>query len=124
MINEPTHILESFSSCIHLVFVSQPNLITESDVHPSLHPNSYHQIIFTKCNREVHHPSPYFHEVWYYQDANTSLIRRAVAMFDLDRIFVNTNINKKVFTLNKTILSILSNFIPHETLTIDDKEPP
>ena len=31
-------------------------------------------------------------------------------MFDWDR--------------NKTILNILSNFIPHETLTIDDKDPP
>ena len=30
----------------------------------------------------------------------------------------------KRFTLNKTILNILSNFIPHEALTIDDKDPP
>ena len=43
-------------------------------------------------------------------------------MLYLDRAFVNTNINKKVFILNKTILSILSNFIPHETLTIDGKD--
>ena len=38
-------------------------------------------------------------------------------MFDWDRAFVNTNVNEKVFILNKTILNILSNFIPHETLT-------
>ena len=44
MIDKPTHILES-SSCIDLIFTSQPNLITESGVHPSLHPNSHHQII-------------------------------------------------------------------------------
>ena len=30
----------------------------------------------------------------------------------------------KRFIRNKTILNILSNFIPHETLTIDDKDPP
>ena len=45
-------------------------------------------------------------------------------MFDWDRAFVNTNVNEKVLILNKTILNILSNFIPHETLTIDDKDLP
>ena len=45
-------------------------------------------------------------------------------MFDWDRAFVNTNINRKVFILNKTISNILSTFIPHEILTIHDKDPP
>ena len=44
-------------------------------------------------------------------------------MFDCNRAFVNINLNEKVFILNKNILNILSNFIPHETLTIDDKDP-
>ena len=82
IINEPTHRLESSSSCIDLIFTSQPNLITESGVHPSLHPNSYHQIIFAKFNLEIHYPSPYFWDVWHYQDANTDHIRRAIDMFD------------------------------------------
>ena len=30
---------------------------------------------------------------------------------------------EKVFILNKTILNILSNFILHETSTVDDKDP-
>ena len=124
MINEHTHILESSSSCIDLIFTSQPNLITESGVHPPLHPNSHHQIIFAKFNLEIHHPPPYFREVCHYHDANTDLIRRAIDMFDWDKAFVNTNVKEKVFILNKTILNILSNFIPHETLTVDDKDPP
>ena len=57
------------------------------------------------------------------KDGNNDLIRRTVAMFGCDRAFVNTNVNEKVFILNKTILNIFSNFIPHETLTIDDKDP-
>ena len=36
VIHEPTHILESSSSCIDLIFTSQPNLITESGVNPIL----------------------------------------------------------------------------------------
>ena len=42
MINEPKHILQPSCSCIDLIFISQANLITESGVHPSLHPNSHH----------------------------------------------------------------------------------
>ena len=123
MIIELTHILESSSPCIDLIFPSQQNLITESCVHLSLHPNSHHQMIFGKFNLKINYPPPYFCDVWNYQDANTDLIRRAIDMFDWDRAFVNTNVNEKVFILNKTIFNILSNFIPQKTLTVDDKDP-
>ena len=32
LINEPTHLLENSSSCIDLIFTSQPNLVVESGV--------------------------------------------------------------------------------------------
>ena len=35
-------------------------------------------------------------DVWHYQDANTDLIRRTIAMFDWDKAFVNTNVNEEV----------------------------
>ena len=120
MIDESAHVLEPSSSCIDLIFTSQPHLITESGAHPSLHPNSHYQVIFAKFNLEIHYPPPYLRDVWSYQDSNTDLIRRAIAMFDWDRAFVNTNVN--VFILHKTSLNILSNFIPCETLTNDDKD--
>ena len=107
--NEPTHILESSSSCIDLIFTSQPNLITESGFHPSLHSNSHHQIIFAKFNLEFIFLSLYFRNTWHYQDANTDL--------------VNTNVNEKVFILNRTFINILSNFIPHKTVTVDGNDP-
>ena len=45
-------------------------------------------------------------------------------MFDGYRAFVNNNVNKKIFILNKTILNILSNSISHEVLSLDDKDTP
>ena len=42
VIKEPTHILDNYSTCIDLISTSQPNLIIESGVHPSLHPNCHH----------------------------------------------------------------------------------
>ena len=50
VIREQIHILDNTSSCIDLIFTSQPNLITESDVHLSLHPNCHYQIVYAKFN--------------------------------------------------------------------------
>ena len=59
-INEPTHVLESSSSCIELIFTSQRNVTTESVVNPPLYSNSHHQIIFAKFNLEILFLLPYF----------------------------------------------------------------
>ena len=124
MIKEPTHILNTSSLCIDLIFTSLPNLIIDSGVHSSLHPNYHHQIVYAKFNLEITYPPPYLREVWHYKDANIELIRRAINGFNWTRAFSNTSVNEKVNIFNNTILNILSNFIPHEILTCDDKDPP
>ena len=53
-----------------------------------------------------------------------TLIRRAIKEFNWERAFSNTNVNEKVDIFNRTILNILSNFIPHETIVCNDKDPP
>ena len=45
LIQEPTHILSNTSSCIDLVFTSQPNLVTESGAHSPLHENCHHRLV-------------------------------------------------------------------------------
>ena len=37
IINEPTLIIGDSSSCVDLIFTSQPKLVMESEVHSSLH---------------------------------------------------------------------------------------
>ena len=44
--------------------------------------------------------------------------------FNWQRAFSNKNFNEKLDTFTETNLNILSNFIPHETLTCDDRHPP
>ena len=122
IIAEATHILESSSSCIDLIFATQPNL--ESGVHPLLHPNCHHQIVFPNFDLQIYYPPPYPREIWNYKQANTELIRRAITDFNWDRAFLNTNVNEKVSIFSSTILNILSNFIPDETIVCDDKDPP
>ena len=105
-------------------FTSQPNLVVESDVHPSLHPNCHHQRVFAKVNLMISYPPPYSGEVWHYSEVNTDLIRRAISNFNWVKAFYNANVNKKVSIFNETILNILSNYIPHVTLICDDRHPP
>ena len=42
LISETTRLLGNSSSGIDLIFTSQLNLVVESSIHPSLHPNSHH----------------------------------------------------------------------------------
>ena len=121
IINEPIHILENSSSCIDLIFTSQPNLSVESGTQHSLHPNCHHQIIYTRFNLEVLYPSPYTREVCHDKDSNVDLIRRSINEFDWDRAFANKHVDEKVLIFNKTFLNILNNFIPHEVIICDDK---
>ena len=114
IINEPTHISNTSSSCIDLIFTSQPNLITDSGVHSSLHPNCHHQIGFAKLNLHILYPPPYLREIWHYREANTGLIR-AIKEFNWERAFLNTSVNEKVDIFNRTILNILSNFSNHRS---------
>ena len=124
VINEPTHILENSSSCIDLIFCSQSNLITKLGVHSSLHENCHHQIIFAELNLNICYPPPYEREVWYYNKAETDLIKAAISQFEWEKAFENTDANEKVSILNETILNIMRNYIPNEMKTFNDKDPP
>ena len=62
VMNGPTHILQSSSSFIKLIFISQSNLIIESGVYLSLHPKPNHQIISGKFNLDILYPPPYFRD--------------------------------------------------------------
>ena len=67
IIHEPTHILESSVSCIDLIFTSQENLVTNSGVHSSLHPNYHHQIVFSNFNLKIYYPPSYERFIWKYE---------------------------------------------------------
>ena len=110
LINEPTHLLQNSSSCIDLIFTSQPNIIVE----PFLYLNCHHQIIFAKFDLKIYYPPPYLRDIWHYKEANTDLIERTISNFNWEKAFSNTYINEKVSLFNKTILSILNNYVPHE----------
>ena len=77
VINEPTHISQNLNSCIDLLFTNQQNLITDARIHPSLHCNCYHEIIYGKFNLKIFYPPPYERHIWHYKHANTDMTSKA-----------------------------------------------
>ena len=124
VISDPTHILESSSSCIDLIFASQPNLVMNSGVHSSLHLNCHHQIIHAKFNLKIFYPPSYERVVWHYQYANNDLIQCSISHFNWERAFSNKGVNKQISIFNETILNIMTNTISNETKIFNDWEPP
>ena len=122
-IHEPTHILESSVSCPDLVFPSQENLATNSGVHSSLHPNCHYQIVFSNFNLKIHYPLPCEHLIWKYEKANADHTKRAIKDFAWENKLSLIDINDQVVLFNETIVNIMSNFIPNETMTFDDRDP-
>ena len=72
LINEPTHIQTSSSSCIDLIFTDQPNLSVNSGPHTLLHRNCHHQIVHSSFN--ISFPSPYQQLLWDYKKADSKNI--------------------------------------------------
>ena len=96
----------------------------DAGIHPSLHASCHHQIVYAKFNLKIHYPPPYEREVWHFQKADINLIRRAMNEFNWERAFFNLNINEMVSVFNTTVKNIMANFIPHETMICDDRDPP
>ena len=92
-------------------------------VRSSLHENCGHQIIYAKFNLKIYYSSPYEEEIWHYQKENIEKIRKAIDRFPWAMRFTNIDVNEKVNLFNKTIKNIILNYIPHETITCNDRDP-
>ena len=75
------HIYQSFSSCIDLIFTNQPNLVTDSGVHPWLHSNCHHQIVYAKFNFKIIYPPPYVRHIWHYNHEKSESIRKVLEFY-------------------------------------------
>ena len=74
-------LVSNYGSQQLILFFSQSNLVMGSDVHPSLHPNCHHQIIYVKFKLKVYYPPSYEREVWHYQNADCNAIKKQSQIF-------------------------------------------
>ena len=125
LINEPTNLEPNKrATCIDLIFSSQPNLVSNSGVHPSLYRTCHHQIVFAKIDMKVYLPPPYDREVWSYDRAEEEFINRAISLFDWESALSPLDTNEQVKLFNETLLNIFRNFIPHKLIKCSYKDPP
>ena len=125
LISEPTHLMGESKSCIDLILTDQPNLITESGVHPSLHEQCHHQIVYGKLSVSNIVLPPCTRRVWYYDKADFAAIRKSIEMFAWRKHLHNmTCPNEQVSLLNEVLLNIYSNFIPNKVKTIRPRQAP
>ena len=57
-----------------------------------------------------------------WNNCKDNYIRRSIDEFSWGRYFANTSVNNQVHMVNKTIKNIMSSYIPHETITCDDRD--
>ena len=80
--------------------------------------------MFPKFNLKIHYPPPYEREVGHYQKANDDQIRQAISEFPWNNRFANTRVNEQVQLFAQSYQNIISNYIPQETITCDDRNLP
>ena len=55
--------------------------------------------------------------------ANSECIQRAIANYDKEKAFYNIDVTI-VLLFSETVLSVILNFILHETVIFDNRDPP
>ena len=94
-------------------------MVIESGVHASLHSTCHHQIIYAKFDLKIFYPPPYERTVWHFKHGNSDHIKRVIDIFDLESAINYIYANNQVSVFNSTIMNIVTNFIPNETITCD-----
>ena len=125
LVNQPTHITDTSSSCIDLIVTDQPNLFLECDIHPSLHSNCHHQINFVTLNVQCPPPPPHPRRIWHYGRADLNYINKSICDYDWDSsLDACPNIDMQVELFNSVLNNIFTNFIPFDDIIVKPKDPP
>ena len=113
-------------SCIDLVLTVQANLVINCEIIPSLHANCHHQINHVTLNIRSPPPPPFSRRVCHYDRAQVDHIKRAISLYDwiteLNLRSADPNLQVEHFT--EILNNVISNFTPHEDITIKPNVPP
>ena len=79
----------------------------ESGVYSSLKPRCHHQVVFVKFILPILYPLPYHKTVWFYENGNPELMRRATNEFDWIGALSTVSTDKKACYFTETLLNII-----------------
>ena len=122
---EPTHFMGQSKSCIDLIFTNQPNLFLENGVHPTLHEQCYHHIVFANITAHNLAPPLYKRKLRYYDQANIPAIKRSTELYKWQETFQELKCpTLQARTLTEDLTSNFSNFIINEIKTVRSRQAP
>ena len=97
----------------------------DSGVHAPFQPHCHRQIIFEEFDLNVFYPPPYEKTMWYFSQANSDRIKRAVDLFDWESALIDLDVNEQVPVFNDKIKNIImSSFVTKKKFISVDCEPP
>ena len=123
-IDKPTHFTNNSSSCVDLIFTSNPSMLVDSGIEKSLSSSCHHDIIYGKISFRVPLPPAHFRTVWDYKNSDAVSIQRAIENFNWQYAFKRKTINEKLQVFSEGLMNILSNFVAHKLLKFNYKQPP
>ena len=110
--------INTSSSCIDLIFTSNPSLITEFGIEKFLYTDGcHHSILFGKMNFNVPLPPPYSSEGSVYNEAGRKNIQRSIKNCNWARLLINLTINERVELLSN-IINISKKYMPKKKFKI------
>ena len=81
-------------------------------------------MFYGKFDLNIFYPPPDERHIWHYKHANADMNSKTIEGFDWDKAFLDKNTDEKASILTKATLKIMSDFIPKEIVTTDDRDPP
>ena len=125
LINEPTHFQTGcLPHCVDLIFTNNPSAFVNSEVILSPDEHCKHQIIQGTINFSVPCPPPYKRSFWKYERADSEMIKESIKIIDWNTSFQSKSVDEMTSIFTETLIKIMERYIPHETVTIDDKDAP
>ena len=95
----------------------------DSGLLPSPRDKSQHEVIYGKLNLAALLPPSYKRRVWDYNEANQNLIKESLSNTNWEAIFENSTPDEAVKDLTDIVLSTMSQFIPNNVITINERDP-
>ena len=101
------------------------NLDIDCVIHPTLHNQCHHHIVYGKLSDSNMAPPLYTSRIWYYTEADFMNIMKSIDMFHWHVLLGKINChNEQVKLLNEVLSNIYSNFIPNKVKKLKPRPAP
>ena len=87
MTDKATYYINESSSCIDLIFSSNVSLTKNFSFEKALYETCHHNVIYGTRKFNIPLLTPYFREMWDYENANIGCIPILIYKFDWTRAF-------------------------------------